>query len=197
MRVETVQMELASQGRRLGAYLLDYAVLQWLTLYIGWIIWYLIVATQGQSPAKQLLGMRVVREDGVTAGLGWMLLRDLVVRGIVFGNVIVWGALLGSLLGGPGILLALLAAALAILAPLWCVWDKDRQCLWDKVVSTYVVRTDARYVTPAAGAPVRAGAAAPTERIAENLRTLAELHERGLLTDEEYEERRAREAGRL
>ena len=32
---------------------------------------------------------------------------------------------------------------------------------------------------------------------AENLQTLEDLHNRGLLTDEEYEERRAREVERL
>ena len=34
-------------------------------------------------------------------------------------------------------------------------------------------------------------------RAAQNLRSLAELRERGLLTSEEYEERRAREVERL
>lgn len=35
------------------------------------------------------------------------------------------------------------------------------------------------------------------ERAAENLQTLQDLHARGLLTDEEYEERRAREMENL
>lgn len=35
----------------------DYTV----TLAIGWLIWALIVYSHGQSPAKQLLKMRVVR----------------------------------------------------------------------------------------------------------------------------------------
>ena len=58
-----------------------------LTLGIGWVIWYLIVARGGQSPAKQLLRTRVIRGDGQSADLGWMLIRDLVVRAIAFGAV--------------------------------------------------------------------------------------------------------------
>ena len=46
-------------------------------------------------------------------------------------------------------------------------------------------------------ADILRGARPQQDTPAENLRTLAELHERGLLTDEEYEERRAREMERL
>ncbi len=68
--------ELASQGRRLAGAVLD-GFLFVLTLGIGWVIWYLIVARGGQSPAKQLLRTRVIRDDGQSADLGWMLIRDL------------------------------------------------------------------------------------------------------------------------
>ena len=68
--------ELASQGRRLAGAVLD-GFLFVLTLGIGWVIWYLIVARGGQSPAKQLLRTRVIRGDGQSADLGWMLIRDL------------------------------------------------------------------------------------------------------------------------
>ncbi len=53
------------------------------------------------------------------------------------------------------------------------------------------------------GAPKTAAASAATaaasdrSSAADSLRTLGELHEQGLLTDEEYEERRAREVERL
>ena len=78
--------QLASQGRRLAGAVLDGAIFV-LTLGIGWVIWYLIAARHGQSPAKRLLGMRVIREDGAAATLGWMLIRDLAVRVIAFGAV--------------------------------------------------------------------------------------------------------------
>ena len=49
---------LASRGKRFGALMLD-ALLLVSTCYIGWIIWALIMWKDGQSPAKQLLKMRV------------------------------------------------------------------------------------------------------------------------------------------
>ena len=76
-------IELASQGRRLGGYVLD-LVLFVVTLGIGWLIWLLVVGRRGQSPGKQLLNLRVVREDGSAAGLGWMLLREIVLKIILF-----------------------------------------------------------------------------------------------------------------
>ena len=92
-----------------------------LTLGIGWVIWYLIVARGGQSPAKQLLRTRVIRDDGQSADLGWMLIRDLVVRAIAFGAINgVLVAVLGEQVGGAIFGLTFVVAAL------WCVWDSDR-----------------------------------------------------------------------
>ena len=176
-------IELAGQGRRLGGYVLD-IVLFVVTLGIGWIIWYLVVGQRGQSPAKQILGIRVVREDGNAAGLGWMLIRDLVVRGIGLGAITaVLVAIAGNDIGNA------IGGLVFVVAALWCVWDANRQCLWDKAVGTYVV-TGMRDTSMST-------AASPSQEAGENLRTLGELHERGLLTDEEYEERRAREVERL
>lgn len=60
-------MEYASPLRRLMAWLLD-SVLLFLTLFIGYIIWWLITLRQGQTPGKQLLGIRAVKRDGSPAG---------------------------------------------------------------------------------------------------------------------------------
>jgi uncharacterized RDD family membrane protein YckC len=72
--------ELASVGRRIGAYFLG--ILLWLvTLVIGYIIWGLIVWSRGQSPALQVLGMRVWRPDAQRpATWGYMALRDIIGR---------------------------------------------------------------------------------------------------------------------
>ena len=180
---------LASQGRRLAGAVID-AVLFVVTLVIGWLIWFAFVGRRGQSPGKQLLGMQVVREDGTVAGLGVMALRDVVLKSVLFW--VVNQALILALddIGG------LIAVALFGLAALWCVWDAQRQCLWDKVVKTRVLHGDA---VAAAGQTVTPGAASGGGAVeaAENLQTLSDLHARGLLTDEEYEERRAREMERL
>ena len=126
-------VELASQIRRLAGFVLD-CFLFVLTLGFGWVIWYLIVARTGQSPAKRLLGTCVIRDDGATADLGWMLIRDLVVRGVAFGAVYgVLVAVLGEGVGGA------INTLVFTLAALWCLWDANRQCVWDKIVRTRVV----------------------------------------------------------
>ncbi len=176
------ELELASQGRRLAAFLLDIPLF-FITLGIGWLIWLLVVGGRGQNPAKQILGMHVVLADGNRAGLGRMLLREIIAK---------WGAfvLLDYVLGfADGDVAGWVSLAAFAVAALWCTWDANRQCLWEKVVGTYVVRE--------VDAPVGGRVVSPEERAAENLETLADLHARGLLTDEEYEERRAREMERL
>ena len=174
-------IELAGQGRRLGGYVLD-IVLFVVTLGIGWLIWLLVVGGRGQNPAKQLLGIHVVCGDGNRAGLGWMLLREIVLKWALF-------SVLSAVLGLAGEWGAFVALAAFAVAALWCAWDTNRQCLWDKVIGTWVVSTGGQGGAPAA--------ASPSQQATDNLQTLAELHERGLLTDEEYEERRAREMDRL
>jgi uncharacterized RDD family membrane protein YckC len=71
---------LASSGRRIGAFFLAIP-LAIVTLGIGYVIWGLIVWANGQTPALQLLGMRVYRpEDNRVAGFWWMALREVVGR---------------------------------------------------------------------------------------------------------------------
>jgi uncharacterized RDD family membrane protein YckC len=78
--------ELASVGRRVGAWFLAFP-LAVITLGIGYVIWGLIVWGNGQTPALQVLGMRVWRpEDNRVAGFWWMALREIagrIVEGIL------------------------------------------------------------------------------------------------------------------
>jgi len=67
-------MEVAGSLLRIAAYFLE-ALLAVLTLGIGYLIWLVIVMAQGQTPAKQMLGLRVVRLDGSTASWGLMFGR--------------------------------------------------------------------------------------------------------------------------
>ena len=72
--------ELASVGRRIGAYFLAIP-LAIVTLGIGYIIWGLIVWGNGQTPALQVLGMRCWRpETNRVAGFWHMALREIVGR---------------------------------------------------------------------------------------------------------------------
>ena len=71
---------LASSGRRIGAYFLAIPLII-VTLGIGYVIWGLIAWGNGQSPALQVLGMRVWRpEDNRVAGFWNMALREIVGR---------------------------------------------------------------------------------------------------------------------
>ena len=63
-------MESATPLRRLMAYLLD-AALFFLTLIVGYIIWWLIALRRGQTPGKQLLGIRAMHRNGEPAG--WLI----------------------------------------------------------------------------------------------------------------------------
>ncbi len=90
------------------------------TLGIGWLIWAAVATGPvGQTPAKKLLGLRVIRGDTwQPAGLG----RMFWVRGLLAGIVSYFAILftLGILLFMP-------------------FWDKRNQNIWDKVSNCYVV----------------------------------------------------------
>ncbi len=55
--------------RRLAAFLLDIILIP-LTLFIGYLIWMLIVFANGQTPGKQLVGIRVMKITGEPSGWG-------------------------------------------------------------------------------------------------------------------------------
>jgi len=108
----------ASPWARLGSYLLE-ALLFVITLGIGWIIWALTIGGIGQTPAKNVLGLRVIRADSLQpVGLG----RMFWMRGLLASFVVQFVAIftLGIILFMP-------------------FWDKRNQNLWDKISTTYVV----------------------------------------------------------
>ena len=107
--------------QRVGAYLLD-ILLFFVTLIIGYIIWWLFTLSRGQTPGKQLIGIRVMRADGTPSDWGWTFIREFIIKGVVIG-------VLGELLSGLPWIIDLL----------WAFWDKDRQTLHDKVMKTVVV----------------------------------------------------------
>jgi hypothetical protein len=73
-----VGVELASVGRRVGAFFLS-IVLAIVTLGIGYIIWGLVAWGKGTSPAFQVLGLRVWRPaENRVATWGTMALRNIV-----------------------------------------------------------------------------------------------------------------------
>lgn len=178
---------MATRLSRIGAAIVN-ALLVFLTLFIGWIIWWFIVARKGQNPGKAVLGLRVIKADGSAMNTGSMFVRGLL--GIVCGLIPFY------------------------LDDLWILWDRDAQTLHDKLADTVVVKATgsekivergslgpmlAGYERPAFAPPVTfpsstapssrppAGASADT---AEALRQLDDLRAKNLVTDEEYQAKR-------
>jgi len=110
-------VKLASVGRRIGAWFL--AIPLWIcTLFIGYVIWGLIVWGRGQTPAQQVLGMRCWRpETGRMAGWWWMALREII------------GDLAEAILGW----ITQLVSFILFLA------RRDHKCLHDLVAGTVVI----------------------------------------------------------
>jgi uncharacterized RDD family membrane protein YckC len=77
----------AGIGRRLLALLIDWLLCtlialavfhsRWWTLPVFAVETYLLTALTGFTVGKRLLGMRVIRIDGRPAGLGWALVRTI------------------------------------------------------------------------------------------------------------------------
>jgi uncharacterized RDD family membrane protein YckC len=104
-------------GQRLGASLLD-GLLFVVTLGIGWLIWDIVLFSQSTSPAKKMLGLRIVDiNTAAPATMQQMLLRE------VLGKFI-----LGSVTGITG----LVSIVLILVTP-------SRQGVWDYIARTTVV----------------------------------------------------------
>ncbi len=126
-------VELASVGRRIGAFFLAIP-LAIVTLGIGYLIWGLIVWANGQTPALQVLGMRCWRpEDRRVAGWWWMALREIV------------GRLVDGILS---VITELVSFILMLTRP-------DRRCLHDLIAGTVVLYDPNKVL---ANAPTRAPA---------------------------------------
>ena len=119
---------LASLEDRFLGNLLD-GILVFVTLFIGWIVWSCFTYSKGQTPAKQLMGMRVVKQDtGVAAGWGDMFVRQVVIQGGI--------AIVGSfLLGIPSLVCACMIFGGTL-----------HQTGWDRMLRTVVVK-DAQGIT--------------------------------------------------
>ncbi len=92
-------------------------VVTFMSPFIAYWVWWFMLAPEGQTPIKRLLGMRVVTASGAPAGVGPMLLRSIIGQHVIGYIVPLYG----------------------LVNALWLLWDRDRQCLHDKVASTYVV----------------------------------------------------------
>ena len=111
-------MQLAGSGSRIGAALLD-SLLMIVTLFIGWLIWSIVLWKQSTSPAKKMLGMVVLDANtGAPASVKQMVMREVVGKWVV-----------GSVTG---------VVTLASIVMLWAT--PRRQTVWDYIGTTTVVR---------------------------------------------------------
>ena len=76
----------------------------------------------GQTLGKQLLDIRVVRRDGAPVDAGYVLVRELAFKYLLFGA------------GG-----ALLFGLPALADQLWPLWDRERRALHDMLAGSRVV----------------------------------------------------------
>jgi uncharacterized RDD family membrane protein YckC len=84
--IDAEPQKLASVQARLGAFLLDMALLV-VTLFVGWVIWNLYTWKSGQTPAKRIL-KQVVVDSNTGEVFSWsrMALREFAVKGAA-GNI--------------------------------------------------------------------------------------------------------------
>jgi uncharacterized RDD family membrane protein YckC len=180
---------MAGRGERILAWLVSGLILVF-TLFIGWLIWWFIVAPKGQNPGKAVVGLRVIRTSGDAVTTGGMFVRGL--AGLLAGLIPLY------------------------LDDLWMLWDRDAQTLHDKLVNTVVVKAKGSEkivergglgplppgvsAPPAYAPPINLGGSTPPapppapaagwESTEDKLRALDDLKAKGLVTEEEYQERR-------
>ena len=96
-----------------------------LVVFAGYLVWWLFMLRRGQTPGKQIVGIRVIKDDGEPSGWGYTFLREFVIKGLVV-----------------GILSVLMLGVAWIVDSLWPLWDKEKkmQTLHDKLLGTLVVR---------------------------------------------------------
>jgi uncharacterized RDD family membrane protein YckC len=104
----------------------------------GLLLWFVLVAAfallyapatmarrgahNGQTWGKQLLGIRVLRDNGKAMSFGWAALREVVIKGLAV-----------------GIASSIVPVVPYVVDVLWPLWDDENRALHDMAVQTHVV----------------------------------------------------------
>ena len=103
-----------------------------------WFLWFAIIAKRGQTPGKQILGLRIIRDDGEAAPtqLNWL-------REGAFQLFLILPSLLGEpIVNLPDVVTGIVGwTPFVALADVCFIWGgPDRQTLHDRIFKTLVVR---------------------------------------------------------
>lgn len=122
-----VGLPFATPLHRFGAALLESA-LALVTLGIGWFIWWLTLIGRGLTPARQILGLRIVdAKNMLPVSNSQVFLRGFVVYFLAFSALT---SALSLVMFGAGWLFTIVSALL--------VFRSSHQTLWDQITGTTV-----------------------------------------------------------
>ena len=146
------------------------------TYYGSYFLVIALFALRSQTPGKFFTKTYIVREDGTPYGFFRTILRELLIIASLVFFIFPY-----------------------IIAGLWCIFDEKAQCLWDKIGHSYVVNKEAT-------SPVSTTQIIDQQRtheiaieksplhgrsqIADDLREIDLLLERGVINEKEHSERR-------
>jgi hypothetical protein len=125
--IRDLRLPHATPLHRFGAAILE-SVLAIVTLGIGWFIWWLILIGRGLTPARQILGLRIVDANTMQpVNNSKVFLRGFVVYFLAFSAL---STALSFVLFGAGLLFTLISSLL--------VFRANHQTLWDQITGTTV-----------------------------------------------------------
>lgn len=117
----------ATPLHRFGSSVLEYT-LAFVTLGIGWFIWWLILIGRGLTPARQILGLRIVDAKTMNpVSNSQVFLRGFVIYFLAFSAL---ASGLSLVLFGAGWVFSIISALL--------VFRPSHQTLWDQLTNTTV-----------------------------------------------------------
>jgi uncharacterized RDD family membrane protein YckC len=163
-------------------------ILQILTLGVGWLIWLAIVSRKGQTPAKQLLNIRIHDyRTGRTASATQVWIREVGVKVLLPLGV-------GLALWGSSSLEACNAFSsfYTLVVGVALLSSAERRAVWDHVSGTVVRYHPKGVAVPPNHEMLRETDAKYLER---RLQELELLRSRGVLNADEYRVRRAQIIG--
>ena len=96
----------------------------------------------GATPAMHMLGVRVIDRSGNDPGWRRAAIRYIIpaLSFIPWYFVLLWPDWLAEAQISIWIVFVVCSSALALLDPLWMIWDDEKQTLHDKLASTWVIR---------------------------------------------------------